>query len=48
MVGSPLLIAVPEQGMQVIKPGPLGWHNSALTDEIHEVRHTFEIVYFFV
>ena len=38
MIGSPLVIAVSEQDMPGIKLGLLGWHTSALTNELEEVR----------
>ena len=38
MVGFPLVIAVSERDMPGIEPGPLGWHTSALTNELQEVR----------
>ena len=34
----PLVIAVSELEMPGIKPVPLGWHTSALTTELQEVR----------
>ena len=36
MIGFPLVIAVSEKSMPGIKPGPLGWHTSALTKELQE------------
>ena len=38
MIWFPLVIAVPEQDMPEIEPGPLGWLTSALTNELQEVR----------
>ena len=38
MIGFPLVIAVSERDMPGIKPGQLGWHTSALTNELQEVR----------
>ena len=38
MIGFPLVIAVSERNMSGIKPGSLGWHTSALTYELQEVR----------
>ena len=38
MIGFPFVIAVSEWDMPGIKPGPLGWHVSALTNELEEVR----------
>ena len=38
MIGFPLVIAVSERDMPGIEPGPLGWHTSALTNELQEVR----------
>ena len=38
MTGFPLVIAVSERDMPGIEPGPLGWHTSALINELHEVR----------
>ena len=38
MVRFPLVIAVSERDMSGIEPGPLGWHTSALTNELQEVR----------
>ena len=37
MIGLPLVIAVSERDMPGIEPGPLGWHISVLTNEIHQV-----------
>ena len=37
MVRFPLVIAVSERDMSGIEPGPLGWHTSALTNELQEV-----------
>ena len=37
MIGFPLGIAVSERDMLEIEPGPLGWHTSALTNELQEV-----------
>ena len=34
-----LVIGDPEQNVPGIIPGPLGWHTSGLTTELHEVRH---------
>ena len=36
MLGFPLVIAVSEQDMPGIEPGPLGWHTNALTTELHK------------
>ena len=41
MIGFPLVIAVSEQDMPVIEPGPLGWHNSALTNKLQEIDNKF-------
>ena len=38
VIGFPLVIAVYEWDMQRIKPGPQGWHTSALTNELIEMR----------
>ena len=38
MIRFPLVIAVSEWDMPGIKPGPLGWHTSALTNELQEAR----------
>ena len=38
MIGFPLVISVSERDMPGIEPGPLGWHTSALTNELKEVR----------
>jgi hypothetical protein len=38
MVGFSLVIAVSERDMPEIEPGLLGWHTSALTNELQEVR----------
>ena len=38
MMEFPLVIAVSEQDMPGIKPGPVGWHTSALTNKLREVR----------
>ena len=37
MIGFPFVIADSEQDMPGIKPGPLGRHTSALTNELQEV-----------
>jgi hypothetical protein len=37
MIRFTLVIAVSEQDMPGIEPGPLYWHTSALTNEIQEV-----------
>ena len=44
MIGFPLVIAVSEWDMLGIKPGPLGWHTSALTNELQDVRQWNEYV----
>ena len=36
--GFPLVVAVSERDMAGIEPGPLGWHTSAITNELQEVR----------
>jgi hypothetical protein len=36
MIGFPLVIAVPEQDMPGIEPGPLSWHANPLTNELQE------------
>ena len=38
MIWFSLVIADYEQDMPGIKPGPLGWHTSALITELQEVR----------
>ena len=38
MIRFPLVIVVSERDMPEIEPGPLGWHISALTNELQEVR----------
>ena len=38
MIRFPLVIAVSKRDMPGIKPWPLGWHTSALTNELQEVR----------
>ena len=38
MIRFPLVIAVSERDMPGIEPGPLGWHTSALTNELQDVR----------
>ena len=38
MIEFPLVIADSKRDMPGIEPGPLGWHNSALTTELQEVR----------
>ena len=38
MIRFPLVIAVSERDMPGIEPGPLGWHTSALTNKLQEVR----------
>ena len=38
MIGIPLSIVDSEWDMPWIEPGPLGWHTSALTNELQEVR----------
>ena len=38
MIRFPLVIAVSERDMPGIKPGPIGWHTSVLTNELQEVR----------
>ena len=45
MIGFPLEIAVSEQDMPVIEPGPLGWHTSALTNELQGVMHVLRMIY---
>ena len=37
MIRFRLVIAVSERDMPGIEPGPLGWHTSALTNELQEV-----------
>ena len=37
MIGFPLVITVSDRDMSGIEPQPLGWHNSALTNELQEV-----------
>ena len=37
MVGFPIVIADSERDMTGIEPGPLGWHSSALTNELQEL-----------
>ena len=37
MIWFPLVIAVSEQDMSGIKPGPLGWYTSNVTNELQEV-----------
>ena len=37
LVGFTLVIAVSERDMTGIEPVPLGWHTSALTNELQEV-----------
>ena len=37
MIGFPLVITDSERDMPGIKPGPLGWQTSALTNELQEV-----------
>ena len=37
-LGFPLVIAVFERDMPGIEPGSLGWHTSALTTGLQEVR----------
>ena len=37
-IGFPLVIAVSERDIRAIERGPLGWHTSALTNELQEVR----------
>ena len=39
MIGFPLAIAVSERDMPGFEPGLLGWHTSALTNELQEIRH---------
>jgi hypothetical protein len=38
IIGFPLVIADSERDMPVIKPGPLGYYTSALTNKLQEVR----------
>ena len=38
MIGFPLVIAVSDQDMPGMEPGPPGWHTSALTNELQEIR----------
>ena len=38
MIGFPLVMADSERDKPGIEPGPLGWHTSALTNELQEVR----------
>ena len=38
LIRFPFLRADSERDMPGIKPGPLRWHTSALTTELHEVR----------
>jgi hypothetical protein len=38
MIGFPLVIPVSEQDMLGIKPKPLGWHNSTLTNELKKSK----------
>ena len=42
MIGFPLVISVSERDMPGIEPGPLGWHTSALTNELQEVFIAFK------
>jgi hypothetical protein len=37
MIRFPLVIAVSERDMPEFEPRPLGWHPSALTNELQEV-----------
>ena len=37
MIGVHLVIAVSEQNMTGIEPGPLGWHTRALSNKLQEV-----------
>ena len=37
MIGFLLVIAVSEQDMPGIEPGPLGWHTNALINELIEI-----------
>ena len=39
MIGFPLEIAISEQDMPGIERGPLGWHTSALTNELQEIHN---------
>jgi hypothetical protein len=36
LIGFPLVAAIPERDMLGIKPGPLGWHTSTLTNDIRK------------
>ena len=40
MISFPRVIADSERDMSEIEPGPLGWHTSALTTELQEVRRS--------
>ena len=40
MIRFPLVITVSKRDMPGIKPGPLGWQNSAPSNELQEVRIT--------
>ena len=39
MTGFSLVIADSERDMPAIEPGPLGWHTSALTNELKKESH---------
>ena len=44
MIGFPFVIADSEQDMPEIKSKPIGWHTSALTSELQEVREMFPTI----